>query len=59
MHCTVTISRMYMYIDSVIGHNVHTSYNNFSALQSTRGGHGDYLNSLVIKVIYPPDAKKV
>ena len=31
----------------------------FSALQSTRGSHGDCLNILMAKVIYPTDAKKV
>ena len=48
---------MYFFVMSHPNHDHIILY--FSALQSTRGSHGDYLNSLIVKLIYQTDAKKV
>ena len=66
--CCQMIIKRYVVLDNTQPHinNIiiimtllYTHHEIFSALQSTRGSHGDYLNILMAKVIYPTDAKKV
>lgn len=65
--CCQMIIKRYVVLDNTqphINNNIimillYTHHEFCSALQSTRGSRGDYLNSLMAKVIYPNDAKKV